>query len=255
VSSRSDEALLLAARRDADAFAELYRRHARPLAGFLFDPARGDAVGWLYGIARHQLGRRARHGSVEERARRRLGMERLELTDSDLRAIEACDDATVALQSLPPEQRDAITARVIAEQDYAAIADAAGGRARRSPAAGGSSTHSAQPAAQPGDALAPVVPARTTVAILNGSRKPGLARDAATTLERHGWRIGTVTNAPGSRLDSSCVDFTPGHSQAASIIATQLGISTIIPPNPEYLAAAGPGADVIVVLGTTRAGP
>jgi hypothetical protein len=100
-----------------------------------------------------------------------------------------------------------------------------------------------------------VVPARTTVAILNGSRKPGLARDAATTLERHGWRIGTVTNAPGSRLDSSCVDFTPGHSQAASIIATQLGISTIIPPNPEYLAAAGPDADVIVVLGTTRAGP
>jgi hypothetical protein len=121
--------------------------------------------------------------------------------------------------------------------------------------AGGSSTHSAQPAAQPGDALAPVVPARTTVAILNGSRKPGLARDAATTLERHGWRIGTVTNAPGSRLDSSCVDFTPGHSQAASIIATQLGISTIIPPIPEYLAAAGPDADVIVVLGTTRAGP
>jgi DNA-directed RNA polymerase specialized sigma24 family protein len=141
VSSRSDEALLLAARRDADAFAELYRRQARPLAGFLvrrtrdpeaaadllaetfaaalsgldrFDPARGDAVGWLYGIARHQVARRARRGSVEERARRRLGMERLELTDSDLRAIEACDDATVALQSLPPEQ------------DYAAIAQASG---------------------------------------------------------------------------------------------------------------------------------
>jgi RNA polymerase sigma-70 factor (ECF subfamily) len=133
VSSRSDEALLLAARRDADAFAELYRRHARPLAGFLvlsgldrFDPARGDAVGWLYGIARHQLARRARRGAVEERARRRLGMERLELTDADLRAIEACDDATVALQSLPAEQREAIHARVIAEQDYAAIAQASG---------------------------------------------------------------------------------------------------------------------------------
>jgi hypothetical protein len=119
----------------------------------------------------------------------------------------------------------------------------------------GGSSAPTRPAAQPGDAVVPVVPARTTVAILNGSRKPGLARDAATTLERHGWRIGTVTNAPGSRLDSSCVDFTPGHSQAASIIATQLGISTIIPPNPEYLAAAGPDADVIVVLGTTRAGP
>jgi RNA polymerase sigma factor (sigma-70 family) len=151
VSSRSDEALLLAARRDADAFADFYRRHARPLAGFLvrrtgdaeaaadllaetfaaaltgldrFDPARGDAVGWLYGIARHQLARRARRGAVEDRARRRLGMERLDLGDADLRAIEACDDATVALQSLPPDQREAVHARVVAEQDYAAIAAA-----------------------------------------------------------------------------------------------------------------------------------
>src|SRR4051794_19899157 len=35
MNGSSDEALLLAARRDADAFAEFYRRHARPLAGFL----------------------------------------------------------------------------------------------------------------------------------------------------------------------------------------------------------------------------
>jgi hypothetical protein len=120
---------------------------------------------------------------------------------------------------------------------------------------GGSSTHSGQPAAQPGDSVPPVVPARTTVAILNATRKPGVARDTAMVLERHGWRIGTVTNAPGPPLDRSCVDFTPGHSQAASIIAKQLGIQTIVPPNPDYLAAAGPGTDVIVVLSSDRAGP
>jgi RNA polymerase sigma-70 factor (ECF subfamily) len=124
VSSTSDEALLLAARHDAEAFAAFYRRHAKALAGFLvrrtgdpeaaadllaetlaaaltgldrFDPQRGDAAGWLYGIARHQLARRHRRGSVEDRARRRLGMERLELTDAELRAVEACDDATAAL--------------------------------------------------------------------------------------------------------------------------------------------------------------
>jgi LytR cell envelope-related transcriptional attenuator len=121
--------------------------------------------------------------------------------------------------------------------------------------AGGSSTHSAQPAAQPGDAVAPVVPARTTVAILNASRKPGLARDAADVLERHGWRIGTVTNAPDQSLTSSCVDFTPGYSQAASLIAEQLGIKTIVPPNPDYLAVAGRDANVVVVVGSDRSGP
>jgi RNA polymerase sigma-70 factor (ECF subfamily) len=153
VNSSSDEALLLAARRDADAFAEFYRRHARPLAGFLvrrtgdpeaaadllaetfaaalsgldrFDPARGDGAAWVYGIARHQLARRARRGSVEERARRRLRMERMELTDADLRAIEACDDATVALEELPPDQRAAVLARVVQEQDYTEIAAASG---------------------------------------------------------------------------------------------------------------------------------
>ena len=153
VDRSSDEALLLAARRDAEAFAEFYRRHARPLAGYLlrragdaeaaadllaetfaaaltgldrFDPGRGDAAAWLYGIARHQLARRARRGVVEERARRRLGMERLELTDADLRAIEACDDATIALDGLPPDQRAAVHARVVEEQDYPAIAAASG---------------------------------------------------------------------------------------------------------------------------------
>jgi RNA polymerase sigma factor (sigma-70 family) len=113
---------------DAEAAADLLAEtFAAALTGLdRFDPARGDAVGWLYGIARHQLARRARRGAVEDRARRRLGMERLDLGDADLRAIEACDDATVALQSLPPDQREAVHARVVAEQDYAAIAAVSG---------------------------------------------------------------------------------------------------------------------------------
>ena len=53
-------------------------------------------------------------------------MERLELGDDDLRAIEACDDATVALKELPEDQRAAVHARVVEEQDYAAIAAASG---------------------------------------------------------------------------------------------------------------------------------
>ena len=76
---RTDEDRLVAGVTDVEAFAAFYRRHARPLAGFFlartgnrelaadltaetfavalaqrrkFDPTRGPAVGWLYGIAR-----------------------------------------------------------------------------------------------------------------------------------------------------------------------------------------------------------
>ena len=89
----------------------------------------------------------------------------------------------------------------------------------------GSSSPSA-PAAQPGDAVPAVVPAKTTVAVLNGARIPGLARTAAIKLQRRGWKIGTVTNGPDQSLKSSCVDFTPGHSQAASIIARSSASTT-----------------------------
>jgi RNA polymerase sigma-70 factor, ECF subfamily len=109
----SDEELLVASVGDEEAFAAFYRRHARPLAGFFmrrtghaelaadltaetfaaalaarrrFDPAKGPAVGWLYGIARHKLARTLAHGRVEDRARRTLGMAPLVLDDE---AIES----------------------------------------------------------------------------------------------------------------------------------------------------------------------
>src|ERR1700755_1880565 len=96
---RSDEALLLAARAEPEAFALFYRRHVRALAAYFwrrspdaevtadltaetcaaaldgcarFAPARGPAIGWLYGIAHRQLGRLARRGAVETRYRRRM---------------------------------------------------------------------------------------------------------------------------------------------------------------------------------------
>jgi RNA polymerase sigma factor (sigma-70 family) len=155
---RSDEALLLAAREEPEAFAVFYRRHVRALAAYFwrragnaetvadlvaetfaaaldgcgrFDPARGSAIGWLYGIAHRQLGTLARRGAVEGRARRRLGMERLELDDAELDRIGA--DAVsegpqtrvlAELAELPAEQRAAVQARVLQGHDYAQIARA-----------------------------------------------------------------------------------------------------------------------------------
>ena len=148
----SDEDLLVASVGDEEAFAAFYRRYARPLAGFFmrrtgdgelaadltaetfaaalvsrrrFDPAKGPATGWLYGIARHKLARTLRRGRVEDRARRRLGMAPLALDDEAVELVVTADgDVVELLRRLPADQRAAIEARVGDGQDYEQIADA-----------------------------------------------------------------------------------------------------------------------------------
>lgn len=151
---RSDEQLLAAAATEPEAFGVFYRRHVEALLAYLlrrtgrpdlaadvcaetfatvlerldaFDPARGVARGWLFGIAGHQLVDAIREGQVEDRARRRLGIPPRELTDRDLERIDELldreDGALVALLGdLPPEQREALHARVVQERDYHEIA-------------------------------------------------------------------------------------------------------------------------------------
>ena len=108
----------------ADLLAETF---AAALTGLdRFDPARGDAAAWLYGIARHQLARRARHGAVEERARRRLGWSAWSCPTPTCARSRRVTTPTIALEGLPPDQRAAVHARVVQEQDYAQIAAASG---------------------------------------------------------------------------------------------------------------------------------
>ncbi len=146
----SDDELL--ASREPGSFAVFYRRHVEDLVAFFmrrtrnaelaadltaetfaaalvartrFDPARGSGSAWLYGIALHKLARVERSAAAERRARRRLGMERIELTDADIDRIDALGSdprARVLLERLSPEQRDAIRAHVIDERPYGEIA-------------------------------------------------------------------------------------------------------------------------------------
>ncbi|MGO9319265.1 MAG: RNA polymerase sigma factor [Solirubrobacteraceae bacterium] len=147
------QALLSAARSDAQAFAAFYRHFERPVLGFFmrctgraelaadltaetfaralesvesYDPARGRADHWLFGIARNVLGSSYRRSRVEAGARQRLGMPRLVLDDHAADTIAALTEdlehATLALAALPEEQRRAIHARVLQERDYAEIA-------------------------------------------------------------------------------------------------------------------------------------
>jgi RNA polymerase sigma factor (sigma-70 family) len=152
--NRNDEDMLVAsARSGALEFAAFYRHFERAMLGFFmnatsrpdlaadltaetfaralesvtgFDPARGRADQWLFGIARNVLGESYRRGRVEATARERLGLPKLVLDDHAADAIarlSATDGpATVALAELPQEQQRAVEARVVHERDYQEIA-------------------------------------------------------------------------------------------------------------------------------------
>jgi RNA polymerase sigma factor (sigma-70 family) len=148
-----EQALASAARTDAAAFAALYRRFERPMLGFFmhatgnaelaadltaetfaralesietYEPARGRADNWLFGIARNVLGSSYRRGRVEASARNRLALPRLILDDHTSETIARLSDeateATLALADLPEPQQQAIQAHVLHERDYAEIA-------------------------------------------------------------------------------------------------------------------------------------
>lgn len=89
----------------------------------------GSAIGWLLGIARNLLSRSWERGRAEQRARRRLGVEQVAVSDASLERVEALiDDADpgnpliLALEGLPPSQRDAVRAHVLEELPYPELA-------------------------------------------------------------------------------------------------------------------------------------
>lgn len=157
LDERSDAELLIASRADPEVFGELYRRHAEDVLRFLvrrtLDPEAAaeltaetfaeafasrasyrdqgvDGVAWLYGIARHRLGRFFRSGRVDAAARRKLGMPERDLPLEDYERIEDLIDfapireaLAEALDALTPDQREAMRLRVIDGLEYAEVAE------------------------------------------------------------------------------------------------------------------------------------
>jgi RNA polymerase sigma factor (sigma-70 family) len=102
----------------AETFARALERRAQ------YDPARGPAIAWLLGIARNLVADAHRARRVDDEARRRLGMPPVHLDDEQLARIEerGAVDLAAALATLPPEHREAVLRRVLAEEPYPAIA-------------------------------------------------------------------------------------------------------------------------------------
>jgi RNA polymerase sigma factor (sigma-70 family) len=93
-----------------------------------YDARRGSARAWLITVARSRLVDSARRGRVADDARRRLAMSPLVFSDDDIRRVEEIVDidhglgAERLVEDLPPEQREAVLARIVDERDYADIA-------------------------------------------------------------------------------------------------------------------------------------
>ena len=135
---------------------ELYVGHARRIAGYLMR-ATGDAevaadltaetfaaallardryrsdmgapTTWLYAIAANKLKDWRRRGYAEDRARRRLRIERPALGEDDVAEFARLADEVTAdalLEELPEDQRMALRARVLDDRAYGEIALAEG---------------------------------------------------------------------------------------------------------------------------------
>lgn len=153
---RTDSDLLLASVEEPEAFTELYRRHAEDLLRYFarrtLDPEAAaeltaetfaqafasrrtytdqgvNGVAWLYGVARHQLGRFFRGGRIDGAARKRLGIPERPLPLEDYERIEELVDfapireaMVEALAQVAEEQREAMRLRVIDGLPYAEVA-------------------------------------------------------------------------------------------------------------------------------------
>jgi DNA-directed RNA polymerase specialized sigma24 family protein len=152
---RTDAELLRAARRDADAYRELYERYRERVFGYFLrrtgdedtaieltadtfcrvwvtrdrfeDERDGSVAPWLFGIARNVLLMSVRRGEVERRVARELGvLGRLELGGGAEPEPSWLDGADELLDTLPLSQRDALRLRIVDELDYDQVAERLG---------------------------------------------------------------------------------------------------------------------------------
>ena len=152
---RPDWELLTAiSEHDQDACAVFYRRHLPRTVAYLMHETRDPelaadltaevfasviasarrykrqtetAAPWVIGIARNVLANSRRRGRVQDRVRRRLAIEPLELDDDDLDRTESLADKGTGrvadlVEALPVGERHAVKARVLDERSYSEIA-------------------------------------------------------------------------------------------------------------------------------------
>ena len=148
---RSDAELLVAARTCAEPFGVFYERHFASVLAFFrrrvpgpeeafdlaaetfaaalaslprFQPGPEPPQAWLFAIARHKWSEARRSSRVQDEARRALAMQPIQLDDEAIEILEATAQtpAIELLETLAPEQREAVKAHHLEERGSAEIA-------------------------------------------------------------------------------------------------------------------------------------
>jgi RNA polymerase sigma factor (sigma-70 family) len=148
---RSDAELLLGARTSSEPFGVFYERHFPSVLAFFrrrvagpeeafdlaaetfaaalasvsrFEPGPEPPRAWLFAIARHKFSEALRTSRIQDDARRALAMQPIQLDDEAIEILETTARAAAVelLESLAPEQRDAINAHHLEDRGYAEIA-------------------------------------------------------------------------------------------------------------------------------------
>jgi hypothetical protein len=132
--------------------------------------------------------------------------------------------------------------------------DDGGGTARNSVTPGGGEAESEAPEENGQGGRRRVVPANVTVAVLNGTTVPGLAKQVGDKVETHGFQLGTVANTADQEQQraESVVLYAPGHEREATAVSRRLSINQRQPIDPPSQELAG-DATVVVIAGADLA--
>ncbi|HKP21979.1 MAG TPA: LytR C-terminal domain-containing protein, partial [Thermoleophilaceae bacterium] len=126
------------------------------------------------------------------------------------------------------------------------------------PAAGGGGGSSGEEQSngdeQGGAKRAPIDPANVTVAVLNGTTVPNLAKSVGEQVTGKGFQLGTVANTADQdqQRAESVVLFSPGHRDEAKAVSRRLGIAQRQPIDPGSQGLAG-DATVVIIAGADLA--
>jgi LytR cell envelope-related transcriptional attenuator len=104
------------------------------------------------------------------------------------------------------------------------------------------------------NASSPTSRGDTTVAVLNGTTIPGLARRTGDRVETSGFTLGTVTDAPVQNRSATIVQYAEGSQDEARQVAEVIGVGedAVSQLDVSTRTVAGEQAEVVVTVGADQ---